>query len=466
MKNVCIGIPCYSSVAHETLEDYMRFAYHLGRRMPEYNFFLAIKPKSEQFRARNAIVTAAMQMNCDYLFMIDDDHVIDWKDTQGPNSRYDFLSKLISHMEDDPKIGIAGALYYHRGGDCLPVVMKEGKDGGYYYMRDDEITHGLQEVAVQGGGAMLCRMDTLLRIQQPIFEPEFKYGTDIQVCQKVRDAGFRVMCDTSIVLGHVLNRREIVTPETRTRIMAESSSGGGDRSQFDYVWQTSSAYHMFYLDALEHLGFNTMEDVTSLAMQYEKMAHDFPGRDGDLEEYYRTRGKTQLARQVWFHGSKTGISNDGLILSLFGDGSKLLYGLDWACGSSPVGFELALRGYKMDFVDVDGGGAYEFVKWRAKKRDIEKRCGWEIAGPYDFILAMDALEHFPDATEKAKMLCSLLKENGVLMTNYFMLNDVENVEHISMDRESVQKAMVESGVYPVNQVLWVKRNLGFMDKKE
>ena len=31
-KKICIGIPCYSTVAAETLEDYMRFSYMLGRR--------------------------------------------------------------------------------------------------------------------------------------------------------------------------------------------------------------------------------------------------------------------------------------------------------------------------------------------------------------------------------------------------------------------------------------------------
>lgn len=49
---VFIGIPAYSSVPGETLEDYCRFMYHLGRRNTEYDFFMGIKTKSEQFRAR------------------------------------------------------------------------------------------------------------------------------------------------------------------------------------------------------------------------------------------------------------------------------------------------------------------------------------------------------------------------------------------------------------------------------
>ena len=61
-ERVFIGIPCYQSVAPEVLEDYMRFAFYLGRRYQEYDFFLGIKTKSEQFRARNAIVLSLIHI--------------------------------------------------------------------------------------------------------------------------------------------------------------------------------------------------------------------------------------------------------------------------------------------------------------------------------------------------------------------------------------------------------------------
>jgi len=56
---ICIGIVAYDGLDHQVSEDYMRLMYHLGRRHPEYDFQLAIKGKSEQFRARNAITKAA-----------------------------------------------------------------------------------------------------------------------------------------------------------------------------------------------------------------------------------------------------------------------------------------------------------------------------------------------------------------------------------------------------------------------
>ena len=246
---IFIGIPAYASVAGETLEDYMRFAYYVGRRNQEYDFFLGIKGKSEQFRARNALVEAALQVDADYLFMLDDDHVLDWRNSQSPSDAYDIIRKLVAHKKP-----IVGALYYHRGGACLPVLMKEGKDGGYYYMRDDEITGGLQEVAVQGGGCMLIDMNVFSRIASPWFEPEFKYGTDVQICQKAKEQGYSVWCDTSIVIGHVKSTREVVTPENRFRVMAETTNITDNSGGLDRAVMCQNAMMLYRLDAEEYLG--------------------------------------------------------------------------------------------------------------------------------------------------------------------------------------------------------------------
>ena len=209
-KSVCIGIPCYRDVSFETLDDYMRFAFYLGRRYTEYNFFLAIKGKSEQFRARNAIIESALSHDCDYIFMMDDDHVIDIGHTLHATSRYGFLKKLIKHLDDDPKRGIVGALYFQRGGECKPVLMFEYQ-GGYYFSPIAEITGGLQQVAVTGGGCMLIRKEVFDKIESPWFEPELDMCTDIQICKKATDAGFTVWCDTSIEIGHVRTERDIIT---------------------------------------------------------------------------------------------------------------------------------------------------------------------------------------------------------------------------------------------------------------
>lgn len=468
-KLVCIGIPCYSGVSPETLEDYMRLAYYIGRRCPDYEFLLAIRSKQEQFRARNAIVEAAMQTGCDYLFFLDDDHVIDWEGTPGPNSRYALVEQLINHLDKDPEMGICGALYFQRGAECRPVLMKEGKDGGYYWLRDDEIKHGLQEVAVQGGGCMMIKLSMLDRIPGPWFLPEqgengANLGTDIQICEKARKAGFKVCCDTSIKIGHVRSSREIITPENRVEVSmnnAKKFAGGYQRQSLDESWMNDSALALYRGDIEEYTG-KKMGELVYVADRYD--IESFKKNEGNLKEYYKERGMAQLARQLLFHHTPACISQMRMWLRMVNT-EVPGRGLDFGCGSAPVGFELVMRGHHIDFVDVDGTAAYEFLKWRAKKRGVEDRCGWKIDGEYDYLMFLDSIEHLPEEEWKAVLTESIsrLKDGGALLTNYFINTDYDNPEHISMDKDAVSDFLKSLGVYSVAPTLWVKEDLGFMD---
>jgi hypothetical protein len=463
---ITVGIPCYQNAPAETLEDYMRFAYHLGRRMPEYEFALAVKPKSEQFRARNSILQAAVQMNSRYCLMLDDDQVIGWDAGHFPSEQYNFLAKLIGHMEKDPKLGIVGALYFHKGDECLPVVMKQGVDGGYYYMRDDELHGGLQEVAVTGGGCILVNMKALDFVPQPWFAPEFKYGTDIQICQKMREQGFKVAVDLDVTLGHVSTKRLVVTAANRSALQLERYAGERNEEQVDPRWLTGSSYNLYYLDGKEYLNTESDNKIVEMFTAYEDYIDKFfPENLADLELYYRGSGPLQVARQLLYHASEAGRNYDAMLLGAFKSGLRL-YGLDYGCGSSYVGFELAMRGNRMDFIDLDGAGGYEFLKWRIKKRSLEARCGFSLKGPYDFIMLNDFLEHVPDPAQYIIKLVPYLKEGAPIFTNFFVLIG-QNPEHISQGKkEAVKQIMLACGIYPLNPFCWIKKDLGFRDQPQ
>lgn len=454
-KVVVIGIPCYQNAPAETLTDYMRFAYYLGRRYQEYDFFLAIRSKQEQFRARNAIVEVALKVGADYLLMLDDDQVVDWEDSSGPTNRFEFLRVLIRHLEQDPSRGIVGALYYHRGGSCRPVVMREGDDGGFYYLRDDEIKGTLQEVAVAGGGAICINTKIFDKIPSPWFEAELQFGTDVQICSKSRKAGFSVWVDTSQVLGHVLSRREVITPKNRHLFMAENT----ERLQegVDAAWKNSAALRLYLMDAEEYIGqpasaWSGFADVYAWhQVKFDTYA--------DKRQYYAGFGKEQLARQVSFHHTDHMVRQMEAILASLNTKGANCRGVDFGCGSAPVGFEMVMRGHTVDFIDVDGAGGYEFTKWRAKHRGVEARCGWSWGGPYDYALVLDSLEHLEDWRGPVSEIVSRLKPDGFFVTNYFILEDWGNPEHINKDKDGIRKYLVDNGVYPINQMLWIKRDL-------
>jgi hypothetical protein len=466
VKNrICIGIPCYQNCSSETLQDYMLMCYYFGRRYPEYEFFLAIKDKSEQFRARNAIVTAALQMDCQYLLMLDDDNVINWAEGNDVSSNYEFLRLLLKHMEDDPKIGIVGALYYHRGGEYLPVVMAEGRDGAFRYLRQDEILNGLQEVAVQGGGCMLMDMNIFSRIPSPWFEPEFQYGTDIQICMKTRKEGLKVCCDTSIIIGHVQHTRTVVTSKNRLQLISDNAAKGiHEEKHTSTGWVTQNALNLYKADVEEYLKVdtNTIDWAAGMpppwGLIYTQKIKTF-SEYKNPEDYYRSLGDEQLVRQLWFHMQPETINMMDMVFK-FVNTNVDAYGVDFGCGSAPASFDLALRGHKMDFIDLDGCGSYEFTKWRAKKRNLNGKAGFTWAGPYDYAMFMDSIEHLPNWREVLGKTISLLKDDGFIITNFFVLRDFDNNEHIAMkDRKEIMSFLVDNGVYPLNEMVFVKRDL-------
>jgi|TARA_Y100000310_G_scaffold71534_1_gene67381 2-polyprenyl-3-methyl-5-hydroxy-6-metoxy-1,4-benzoquinol methylase len=455
-KTIVIGIPCFSGVGPDVLDDYMRFAYNLGRRYLEYDFFLAIKGKSEQFRARNAIIEASLSRDCDYTLMLDDDHIIDIDKNIGPAPNYNFLKKLINHLETRPEIGIVGALYFQRGGNCDPVIMEETKKGQYFFKTHAEVTGGMQKVAVTGGGCMLLRKEIFDKIEPPYFAPEFEYGTDIQICKKATEAGYEVWCDTSIEIGHLKTESALITSKTiKSHIKATEEYM--ERADIKKAPPVMSFLREYKRDAMEFTGEN-WHQFQERFKNFSKSFKDFDKHNP--KAYYLKYGIENLARNVCFHASDEVIKGDASILGMFNLNAEKSRGLDFGCGSAPIGFELAKRGNHVDFIDVPGSYAEDFVKWRCKKHGID--AGFNLNGKveiYDWILFMDSIEHIPEHELKTLIssLIKKLKPGGSIITNYFYIGeDKENVQHITMDHQFVKDLFIENDVYPATKIRWVK----------
>ena len=451
-----IGIPCYTSVAPEVLFDYMRMSYHFGRRMPDHEFFIITKTKSEQYRARNAIVESALKFGLDYLLMLDDDQIIDWQEYPKWNS-YDFLEKLLAHNK-----AVVGCLYYHRGGLFAPVLMKkiERKDqpDAYRFMTDHEVEGKLQEVDVQGGGCMLVNMEVFKKILPPYFEPEIqspemggnRYGTDIQLCRKAQDLGYKVYCDSSIVVGHLKQDREPVTPYNRDAFLSMATL----KENALRDWNNHEWLKRLHKDAEIFSGL-TMDELLKRGMDYiEKYLPKF-GEYENPDDYYRDLGVDQVARQVWFHSKGFMIKQSMTIMNYFlkGEASQ---GIDFGCGCAPVGFELLKMGYKMDFIDVEGASGLEFLKWRIKKYSLEDRAGFKIGPSYKFLLLLDSLEHIENWEPVLDDLLGRLTRGAGVFTNFFLNTDYSNPEHVNMDKQRVGDFMVSRGLKPITELLWVK----------
>lgn len=451
--HITVGAPVYGHVAPELLEDWMRFAYHLGRRMPQYDFSLAIKPKTEQFRARNTIVEAARQEGSDYLLMIDDDMIINAFVTAGPTAEYGFLERLIAHDKD-----ICGVLYYQRHGECAPVIMRAAGANGYRFLRDDEITHGLQRVDVAGGGCLLVKMRVFDHVKYPYFEPEFKFGTDIQLCRKAIEQGFEVWADTSIEFGHVREERTIVTSRNRHQFQLSDTMPGEVKKTFI----TTGLYKDLERDAATWTGFADITEMTRHAQAFLDQRKASGLADAD---WYREWPKERVARQVWFNTQSTNKRTmTEFILGNLNHREPWTV-LDFGCGIGIPAFYLAQKGHDVTAYDIRGTGTLEFLKWRAATHHVPLKViesehgGVPDLGDrmFDCIIAMDAIEHIADWQSVVAVLGAHLQDGGVLFSNNGILEDTTHPEHYVIDNRAFIQTCLAADLMPINQITYMKK---------
>lgn len=448
---IAIGVPCYREVAPEILEDWMRFAYYCGRRMPDYDFFLAIKTKSEQFRARNAIVQAAQQVNADWLLMLDDDMVISPDAPFGVSEAYGFLEKMLGHGKD-----VCGALYYQRGGHCSAVLMTKSGDRGYRFLRDDELVGGLQRVDVAGGGCLLVNMRVFDKIPQPYFAPEHEFGTDIQLCRKATEAGFEVWADTSIELGHLKNERTIVTARNRHQFQITDTLPGDVKQTF----VGSDVFDRVERDAVAWTGFDSLAVMADVAFAFMAKRKETPVPDA---EWYRLYPKERVARQVWYNSTPHKRQMTEFILASVSH-EKPLRILDFGCGIGITAFTLAEKGHAVTACDIGGTGTLEFLKWRTQQTGVpmtihESQGGVPHLGgaQFDVIIAMDSIEHVAEWERLVEYLSSRLVPGGVLFANNAILEDDAHPEHYLWEPKKFLMACAAADLQPLNQITYVKR---------
>ncbi len=456
---IVVGIPCYGDVAPEILEDYMRFAFHLGRRMPEYDFHLGIRTKSEQFRARNAIVDAAQKVNADWLLMLDDDMVINTLVTSGPTEAYDFLRKMIAHDKD-----VCGALYFQRVGNCMPVLMKaNSEDSGYRFLREDELEHRLQRVDVAGGGCLLIKMRVFDKIKAPYFEPEFQWGTDIQLCRKAIEKGMEVWADTSIELGHLRQEKTIVTSRNRRQFLADNTPGEVRQEMI-----TDEVFERLLNDTFRYTGYDSLDELILHSSHFHSAWKVRPEGESDAD-WYRRFPNERIARQVAFNmtvGHKRAMT-EFIIGSVNRQQSFDI--LDFGCGVGIPAYTLAERGHRVTACDIKGTGTFEFLKWRCKRNKVAMTFH-ELEGVpnlgdarFDLIIAMDVLEHIPNWKAVLRELISHLHHNGFFFCNNGILDDPHHAEHYPLDNKEFISECVSLGLAPLNEITFVKR---LVEKKD
>ena len=160
--------------------------------IPTDDYFVDFVSGADVATARNILAERAMMIS-DYILFLDDD-IIPPTDT---------LKRLLSHQKD-----FVSALCFGRRHPFAPNIYEKVSKGKYEIIERYE-SGKLIEVDAVGGACMLIKTKVFQSLKKPYFwyipenEEIGEKGEDIYFCEKMKEAGYRIYCDTSIICKHI-----------------------------------------------------------------------------------------------------------------------------------------------------------------------------------------------------------------------------------------------------------------------
>ena len=206
MARILIAVPTFENIYPDTFKA----IYDVDRCENEVLFEFV--RGYDCATARNRIAQKAMDMNTDYVLMVDNDVVI-------PK---DSLSNLLSNDKD-----VCLGYYAHRGSDnvysgrsCLCKLYNSDGVAYFNYPLESEYTaNELHEMADKGnylirihGGGMGCALiktNVFRVLKYPWYdwvnyESKGMLSEDLYFCEGCRKAGINIYADTRVNCGHML----------------------------------------------------------------------------------------------------------------------------------------------------------------------------------------------------------------------------------------------------------------------
>jgi len=144
--------------------------------------------------ARNILAEKAKNV-ADYIFFIDDDVI----------PPINTITKLLKHDKD-----IVCGLYFSRPEPHFPQIFYKNKeDSERYDCVEDYKKDSLIEIDSCGAGCILIKAEVFKKLKLPYFqyipkgENNPRKGEDFYFCEKVKESGYKIFCDTSIICKHI-----------------------------------------------------------------------------------------------------------------------------------------------------------------------------------------------------------------------------------------------------------------------
>lgn len=190
MAKTLVAVPCMDQVPAQ-------FAHSLATLTKVGETVVAFQISSLVYTARNDLAKKAVACGADFVLWIDSDMVF------SP----DLLQRLMEHMKN-PEIDMVSGLYFRRVAPYSPVLYDrlEITEERCEHTEFEKVPDEPFEVGGCGFGGVLMRTSLIYDVALKfgdMFAPIKGVGEDLSFCWRARQLGHKVICDPSIVLGHV-----------------------------------------------------------------------------------------------------------------------------------------------------------------------------------------------------------------------------------------------------------------------
>ena len=187
---ILIAVPCMDQVPAP-------FCNSLALLQKVGDCTLMMKSGSLIYTSRNALATAAIQAEADYVFWLDSDMVF----------QPDILKRMLKTLQEKDLDMLTG-LYFRRVPPYSPVLFDKLEIDGIAcdFTEWKRIPDDLFEVGACGFGCVLMKTDVFFDVQSKfgnMFAPIGNNGEDVAFCWRARQCGYKIWCDPSVICGHV-----------------------------------------------------------------------------------------------------------------------------------------------------------------------------------------------------------------------------------------------------------------------
>lgn len=187
---ILIAVPCMDQVPAP-------FCQSLAQLQKVGDCVLSMKTGSLIYTSRNSLATTAIQSEADFVFWLDSDMVF----------KPDTLVRMMDTLKKND-LDILTGLYFRRVPPYSPVLFDKLDIDGVKadYSEYSKIPDDLFEVGACGFGCVLMKTDVFFDVQSKfgnMFAPIGNNGEDVAFCWRARECGYKIICDPSVICGHV-----------------------------------------------------------------------------------------------------------------------------------------------------------------------------------------------------------------------------------------------------------------------